>query len=96
MRTGLSVIAYITANAGRQKRVREALLDLVARTRREKSCINYDLHQSQDNDSEFAIYENWVEADDLDAHAKSVTSKSPPEYRPRLGRSGFSPDFPGL
>jgi len=72
VRTGLSVIAYIPAKAGRQERVREALLDLVAHTRREKGCINYDLHQSQDNDSEFAIYENWVEADDLDAHAKSA------------------------
>ena len=72
MRTGLSVIAYITAKAGHQDRVREALLDLVAQTRNEEGCINYDLHQSQENDSEFAIYENWVKADDLDAHAKSA------------------------
>ena len=72
MRTGLSVIAYITAKAGHQDRVREALLDLVALTRNEEGCINYDLHQSHENDSEFAIYENWVKADDLDAHAKSA------------------------
>ena len=72
MRTGLTVIAYITAKAGHQDRVREALLDLVAQTRNEKGCVNYDLHQSQENTNEFAIYENWNEATDLDAHARSA------------------------
>jgi quinol monooxygenase YgiN len=71
VRTGLTVIAYITAKASHQDQVREALLDLVAQTRNEKGCINYDLHQSQENASEFAIYENWENATDLDAHAKS-------------------------
>lgn len=71
MRTGLTVIAYITAKAGYEDQVREALLDLVAETRKEKGCINYDLHQSQENATEFAMYENWDKAADLDAHAKS-------------------------
>jgi quinol monooxygenase YgiN len=71
VRTGLTVIAYITAKAGHQEQVRDALLDLVAHTRNEKGCVNYDLHQSQENASEFAIYENWEKASDLDAHAKS-------------------------
>jgi quinol monooxygenase YgiN len=71
MRTGLTVIAYITAKAGHQDQVRGALLDLVAQTRNEKGCVNYDLHQSQENASEFAIYENWERPADLDAHAKS-------------------------
>ena len=72
LRTGLTVIAFITAKMGHEHRVRHALLDLVARTRNEKGCINYDLHQSQESPSEFAIYENWDEAADLDAHAKSA------------------------
>jgi quinol monooxygenase YgiN len=72
VRTGLSVIAYITAKAGHQDQVREALLDLVSQTRNEKGCVNYDLHQSQENASEFAIYENWNKSTDLDAHAKSA------------------------
>jgi quinol monooxygenase YgiN len=72
MRTGLTVIAYITAKAGHQDEVRRALLDLVAQTRNEKGCVNYDLHQSQENASEFAIYENWDKATDLDAHANSA------------------------
>ena len=72
MRTGLTVIAYLTAKAGREDQVREALLDLVAHTRNEKGCVNYDLHQSQENPSDFVIYENWHDATDLDAHAKSA------------------------
>lgn len=72
MRTGLTVIAYITAKTGHQDQVRDALLDLLAQTRNEKGCVNYDLHQSQENASEFAIYENWENATDLDAHARSV------------------------
>ena len=72
MRTGLTVIAYITAKAGNQQQVRDALLDLVAHTRNERGCVNYDLHQSQENATEFAIYENWEKASDLDPHAKSA------------------------
>lgn len=71
MRTGLSVIAYITAKAAHQDQVREALLDLVAQTRNEKGCINYDLHQSPENAAQFVMYENWDTAADLDAHAKA-------------------------
>jgi quinol monooxygenase YgiN len=72
VKTGLTVIAHITAKTGHEDRVREALLDLVAQTRKEQGCINYDLHQSQENAAQFAIYENWDKAADLDAHAKSA------------------------
>jgi quinol monooxygenase YgiN len=72
VRTGLSVIAYVTAKAGHQDQVRDALLDLVAETRNEKGCVNYDLHQSRENTTELAIYENWEKATDLDRHAKSA------------------------
>jgi quinol monooxygenase YgiN len=72
VRTGLIVIAYITAKADYKDQVRDALLDLVAQARNEKGCVNYDLHQSQENASEFAIYENWEKATDLDVHAKSA------------------------
>ena len=82
MRTGLTVIAYITAKAGHQQQVREALLDLVAQTRNERGCVNYDLHQSQENATEFAIYENWDKASDLDLHMLNrLMFKSSPELR---------------
>lgn len=76
MRTGLTVIAYVTAKTGHEDQVREALLDLVAQTRKEKGCVNYDLHQSPRNACEFAIYENWTSASDLELHAKSAHLQS--------------------
>jgi quinol monooxygenase YgiN len=72
LKTGLTVLAYVTAKAGHEDEVRSALLDLVAHTRNEEGCINYDLHESQGTPGEFAIYENWKDASCLDAHAKSA------------------------
>lgn len=72
VRTGLSVIAYVTAKAGQEERVRGALLELVRETRKERGCINYDLHQSEESAAEFAIYENWERPGDLEAHAQSA------------------------
>jgi len=46
MKTGLTVIAYVTAKVGQEDEVRNALLDLVACTRDERGCVNYNLHQS--------------------------------------------------
>ena len=72
MRTGITVIAYVTAKTGHEDKVRDALLDLVAQTRKENGCINYDLHQSPEKAAQFVIYENWDTTADLDAHAKSA------------------------
>ena len=69
---GVTVIAYIFAKAHEEKRVREALLELVKQTREEKGCINYDLHESTEDALRFVMYENWESAEDLEAHAKSA------------------------
>lgn len=71
MEKSLTVIAYLSARTGEEQRVRAALLGLVAQTRKEKGCINYDLHQSQHNARQFVMYENWESAADLEAHANS-------------------------
>jgi quinol monooxygenase YgiN len=68
----VTVIAHIFAKAGEEQRLKRALLDLVTQTRKEKGCINYDLHQSQENACQFVMYENWESAADLDAHANSA------------------------
>ncbi|MFZ0641334.1 MAG: putative quinol monooxygenase [Candidatus Acidiferrales bacterium] len=72
MEKNLTVIAHIFAKADEEQRLKTALLDLVAQTRKEKGCINYDLHQSQENACQFVMYENWESAADLDAHANSA------------------------
>lgn len=66
--TKLTVVARIKAKAGMEEKVREELLALVAPTRKEPGCLNYDLHQAQDDSSLFVFYENWLSKKDLDEH----------------------------
>lgn len=71
MNQPLTVIARIRAKAGQESRAREALLGLVAPTRRETGCLDYVLHQSLMDPAAFVFYENWASEELLDAHAKS-------------------------
>ncbi|MGH9866165.1 MAG: putative quinol monooxygenase [Candidatus Acidiferrales bacterium] len=68
----VTVIAHIRAKAGQEARVREALLGLIAPTRTEAGCINYDLHVSRDDPRRFVFYENWASESHLEAHANST------------------------
>jgi quinol monooxygenase YgiN len=72
----LTVIAHVRAMPGHEGRVREILMGLVAPTRTEQGCIDYDLHVSNDNPCEFVFYENWLTPAHLDTHAKSAHIQS--------------------
>jgi quinol monooxygenase YgiN len=39
--------------------VKAELLKLIDVTRAEEGCINYDLHQDNENPAHFTFYENW-------------------------------------
>src|SRR4051812_877404 len=67
----LTVIAFIKAKPGKEADLREALLPLVAATRKEAGCINYDLHISTENPGHFGFHENWASKQQLDDHLKS-------------------------
>lgn len=64
----VTVVARIKAKPGMEEKVREKLMSLVAPTRAEAGCINYDLHRSLDDTCLFLFYENWASKDDLDKH----------------------------
>lgn len=72
----VTVVAYIFAKTGEEQRIKAALLRLVEQTRKEKGCINYDLHESRENAAKFVMYENWESEADLDAHSKSSHLRS--------------------
>jgi quinol monooxygenase YgiN len=55
----LTIVANITANANNIELVKAELLKLIKITRAEAGCINYDLHQDNDNPAHFLFYENW-------------------------------------
>ena len=64
----VTVLATIKAKKGLEETVRNEVLALVAPTRAEAGCLNYDLHQSSDDPATLMLYENWVSREDLDKH----------------------------
>lgn len=67
----LSVVAEIHARPGQEAALREALLALIAPTRAEEGCVQYDLHESTDAPGQFVFYENWTSREHLDRHLAS-------------------------
>jgi len=55
----LTIVANIKANTDKIELVKAELLKLIDITRAEKGCINYDLHQDNENLAHFLFYENW-------------------------------------
>lgn len=57
--TTLTIVANIKANVDNVELVKAELLKLIEVTRAETGCINYDLHQDNENPAHFMFYENW-------------------------------------
>lgn len=55
----LTIIANIIAKADKIDLVKAELLKLIDITRAEEGCINYNLHQDNENPAHFLFYENW-------------------------------------
>jgi quinol monooxygenase YgiN len=55
----LTIVANILANEDKIELVKAELLKLIEITRSEEGCINYDLHQDNENPAHFTFYENW-------------------------------------
>ncbi len=64
----VTVLALFKAKPGLEEEVKRELMALQGPTRSEEGCINYDLHQSQEDPSRFMFYENWKGQEDLDKH----------------------------
>ena len=55
----LTIVANIKAKSDKIELVKAELLKLIPITRAEKGCINYDLHQDNENPAHFLFHENW-------------------------------------
>lgn len=64
----LTVLARIRAKAGNEDEVFREISALIAPTRAEAGCINYDLHLAQDDPALFCLYETWRSREALDEH----------------------------
>ena len=72
----LTVIAKFQAKPGMESRYKEELQGMLAPSRAETGCLNYDVFQSNDDPAIFFTYENWTGKDVLDAHMQTPHFKA--------------------
>ncbi len=64
----LTIVANIKAQPDKIDLVKSELLKLIEITRNEDGCLNYDLHQDNENPAHFMFYENWESRDLWQTH----------------------------
>ncbi len=72
----VTVVARIKAKSGREAQAKQELLKLLSPTRAEAGCINYDMHQSLDNQAHFLFHENWTNQGALNKHLETPHLKN--------------------
>ena len=78
----LTVVAQIKAKSGKEAEIRQELLSLVAPSRKDAGCLNYDLHEGLNTPGLFMFHENWASKEHLDRHLKK------PDLQATLARVG--------
>ncbi|HEX8141261.1 MAG TPA: putative quinol monooxygenase [Pyrinomonadaceae bacterium] len=71
----VSVVARVKAVKGMEEKVRRECLALLAPSRSETGCINYDLHQALDDPTLLLFYENWTSMSELEKHLDAEHSR---------------------
>lgn len=66
----LTVIAHLRALDGQIEETRAFLSGLIDPTRAEPGCVEYWLHQDDEDPAEFTFYENWTDREEWDKHMK--------------------------
>ncbi|MEH6628165.1 MAG: putative quinol monooxygenase [Motiliproteus sp.] len=64
----LTIVANIIAKTDKIDLVKAELEKLIDITRAEEGCINYDLHQDNENPAHFMFYENWESREQWQSH----------------------------
>ena len=71
----ITVTALITAKAGEEQAVAEALKIAEREVQEEPGCEAYILHQNLANESQFLMLERWTSAQHLTEHEQSPAFK---------------------
>jgi quinol monooxygenase YgiN len=74
--TTLIIVANITAKAGNINLVKTELEKLIDTTRAEAGCLQYDLHQDNDNPAHFLFYEDWASRELWQTHMEASHLKN--------------------
>lgn len=72
----ITVVAKITAKSDTIEAVKAELLKMIEPTRQEEGCIEYRLHQDNDDPAVFLFYENWQSAACVEQHTNSPHFKA--------------------
>jgi quinol monooxygenase YgiN len=67
----VTLVVTFQARPGKEAELRALLTGMLAPTRQEAGCLNYDLHAAPDDPSRFLIYENWAGKAFHEAHDKT-------------------------
>lgn len=72
----ITVVAKLIVKEAGVDSVKSELLKLITPTRQEEGCIEYRLHQDNENKCVFIFYENWQNSACLERHMNSAHFKS--------------------
>ena len=74
--TTLTVVAKIVAKNDSIESVKSEMLKLIDPTRNEDGCIEYNLHQDNENPAVFIFFETWKSIACLESHMNTDHFKS--------------------
>lgn len=72
----LTIVARIEAKKDSVDLVKLELLKLIEPTRKEQGCLQYDLHQDNDNPAVFLFYEIWANRELWQVHMNNENLKA--------------------
>ncbi|MEN8007866.1 MAG: putative quinol monooxygenase [Candidatus Krumholzibacteriota bacterium] len=67
----LTIVARIKAKPGREDALATVLTKLIAPTRIEAGCLQYDMHRDLEDPGNFLFFENWETKEQWLAHMES-------------------------
>ncbi len=67
----LTIVAIIESTDEGRDLVKSELIKLIEPTLQEEGCIQYDLHQDNENPNIFLFYENWVNRELWQVHMQN-------------------------
>ena len=71
MSSPVTVVAKVVANRDAVEAVAAQLMKLIAPTRQEPGCLEYTLHQDNEDPAVFIFYETWESRAALEQHMNS-------------------------
>jgi quinol monooxygenase YgiN len=85
-KNSLFVFAKISPKGEYFKNAKQAITRIIAQTQEESGCLQFEVHENEEQDTLF-LYEEWRSADDLkEHHEKSYTQEIFENYKEWLAQ----------